>query len=223
MHQPADRVVHAQVAIHFVNHSVRHLGPQHQARAALVGLEFVEGGFDLPPLGVTLGEFGWGWPSADRTRSSMPRSAPIGKASRPWLSRCCTRCCRACCCWPTADSSATPCGSKPVPPAPSCCGGSSPMPCFLSKNATATALSPPTSTLIQSALQRHRRYRGAGHRVHARPDDTDTADDTETVGADTAERTYRLITTITDPAAAPWPPRPAATSASASKYRQPVC
>jgi len=35
------------------------------------------------------------------------------------------------------------------------------------------------------------------------PDDTDTADDTETVGADTAERTYRLITTITDPAAAP--------------------
>jgi hypothetical protein len=52
--------VHTQVAIHFLNHAVGHLGPQHQSRAALVGFQLIEGGFDFPPLGVELGEFGGG-------------------------------------------------------------------------------------------------------------------------------------------------------------------
>lgn len=54
------RVVHAQVSAHFLNYSVRHLRPQDEPGAALMGLEVAEGGFDLPPLGVEPGEIGRG-------------------------------------------------------------------------------------------------------------------------------------------------------------------
>lgn len=52
--------MHAQVSVHFLNYSVRHLRPQDEPGAALMGLELAEGGFDLPPLGVEPGEIGCG-------------------------------------------------------------------------------------------------------------------------------------------------------------------
>ena len=126
----------------------------------------------------------------------MPRSVPTGTGSRRWPSRCCARCCRACCCWPIAGSSATRCGTRPAAPAQTCSGGSNPTPCFLSKSVTATALSHPASI--------------PGPRHAATTPTASTCGWSSTrsrpahrPGLDTADRTYRLLTTITDPDAAP--------------------
>lgn len=51
-HQGADRVVAAQVAPDLLLNQVGGLRPQDRPRSALVGLEFVEGALDLPPLRV---------------------------------------------------------------------------------------------------------------------------------------------------------------------------
>ena len=100
----------------------------------------------------------------------------------------------ACCCWPIAGSSATRCGTRPVAPAQTCCGGSSPTLCCPSKSVTATDLSHPTSIRDQSTPQQDQRHRGPSRRVHAR-----ARRDLPYAPA----RTYRLMTTITDPNAAP--------------------
>jgi hypothetical protein len=55
-HQGADRVVAAQVSPDLLQDQVGGLRAQHGAWSALVGLQFVEGEFDLPPLGVRGGE-----------------------------------------------------------------------------------------------------------------------------------------------------------------------
>ena len=57
-HQGADRVVAAQVSPDLLLDELGRLRPQHRAGAALVGLQLVEGGLDLPPLGVGGGELG---------------------------------------------------------------------------------------------------------------------------------------------------------------------
>ena len=44
--------MNAQVSVDLLNHTVGHLGAQHEPGSALMGLEFIEGGFDLPSLGV---------------------------------------------------------------------------------------------------------------------------------------------------------------------------
>src|SRR5665647_114057 len=61
-HQGADRVVTAQVAPDLLGDQLRGLGAQHYARAALVGLELVEGALDLPALRVGGGQLGRGGP-----------------------------------------------------------------------------------------------------------------------------------------------------------------
>src|SRR5260370_22634685 len=52
VHQPADGVVDAQVAIDFLGDAVGNLGAQHHPRAALVGLQLIQGGLELPALRV---------------------------------------------------------------------------------------------------------------------------------------------------------------------------
>ena len=52
VHQPADRVVHAEVAVDLLQDAVGGLEPQHDTRAALVDFQLVEGRLELPPLGV---------------------------------------------------------------------------------------------------------------------------------------------------------------------------
>src|SRR5205085_6956696 len=47
---------HAEIAVHLLADTVRHLGAQHHARAALVGLELIKGGLELPTLGIQAGE-----------------------------------------------------------------------------------------------------------------------------------------------------------------------
>jgi len=56
MHQPADRVVHAQVSVDLLDHAVGQFGPQDHAGSALMGLELAERRLDLPALGIKLGE-----------------------------------------------------------------------------------------------------------------------------------------------------------------------
>jgi len=55
-HQRPDRVVATQMAPDLLQHQVGGLRAQHYPRAALVGLELVERGLDLPPLRVSAGE-----------------------------------------------------------------------------------------------------------------------------------------------------------------------
>ncbi len=55
-HERADGVVAAQVAPDLLGDELGCLGAQHGAWAALVGLELVERGLDLPALGVGAGE-----------------------------------------------------------------------------------------------------------------------------------------------------------------------
>ena len=55
-HERADRVVAAQVSPDLLEYQVGRLRAQHGARSALVGLEFVEGQLNLPPLCVGGGE-----------------------------------------------------------------------------------------------------------------------------------------------------------------------
>jgi len=52
VHQPADGVVHAEVAVDLLDHAVGGLGAQHDARAALVHLQLVQSALELPALGV---------------------------------------------------------------------------------------------------------------------------------------------------------------------------
>src|SRR5699024_2978177 len=59
-HQGADREVTAQMAPEFLFDQVGRFGPQHHARPALVGFQFVEGQLDFPTGRVCLGEFGRG-------------------------------------------------------------------------------------------------------------------------------------------------------------------
>src|SRR6187399_460763 len=59
-HQRADRVVAAQVAPDLLGDQLRGLRAQYRARAALVGLELVEAGLDLPALCVGGGQLGDG-------------------------------------------------------------------------------------------------------------------------------------------------------------------
>ncbi len=59
-HQGADRVVAAQVAPDLLGDQVRGLRAQHLPGSALVGLELVEGGLDLPPLRIGAGQLGRG-------------------------------------------------------------------------------------------------------------------------------------------------------------------
>jgi hypothetical protein len=56
VHQPADGVVHAQVPVELLADAIGHLGAQHHPRTALMGLEFVEAGLELPALCVGGGE-----------------------------------------------------------------------------------------------------------------------------------------------------------------------
>ena len=58
MHQPADRVVGAEVAVGFLVDAIRVLSAQHHARAALVGLEFIERVLELPVLVVERAKLG---------------------------------------------------------------------------------------------------------------------------------------------------------------------
>jgi len=75
VHDPADGVVHAQISIGLLADAVGHLGAQHDARAALVGLELVESGLDLPSLPVAAGQFvrGCGGRVDDRGQQSADR------------------------------------------------------------------------------------------------------------------------------------------------------
>lgn len=50
VHQAADRVVGAQVAVGFLIDAVGLLGAQYHARAALVGLQLIEGSLELLAL-----------------------------------------------------------------------------------------------------------------------------------------------------------------------------
>jgi hypothetical protein len=52
MHQPSNSVVHAEVAVDLLDHSVGHFRSQHQSGAALMGLQFGEAGLDFPALCV---------------------------------------------------------------------------------------------------------------------------------------------------------------------------
>jgi hypothetical protein len=57
VHQVPDRMVDEQKAVKFLLGPVRVLRTQYQVRPAEVGLDFVEGGFALPSLGVEGGQF----------------------------------------------------------------------------------------------------------------------------------------------------------------------
>ena len=59
-HQAADLIVAAQVAPDLLGDQLRGLRAQHRARAALMGLELVKGGLDLPALRVGGGQLGCG-------------------------------------------------------------------------------------------------------------------------------------------------------------------
>jgi hypothetical protein len=74
VHQSADGGIDAQVAVDFLADAVRHLGTQHHSRSALVGLQLVQGGLELPPLRVQRGQPGGGGGSRSRM-VVMPESA----------------------------------------------------------------------------------------------------------------------------------------------------
>src|SRR5487761_214081 len=57
VHQPADGMMHAEIAIYLLDYPLGILGPQYQAGAALMGLELVEGQFELPALGIGGSQF----------------------------------------------------------------------------------------------------------------------------------------------------------------------
>src|SRR5487761_2284414 len=57
-HERADREVAAQMAPDLLFDEIGRLRSQYRARSTLVGLQLVEGGLDLPPLGVGGGEGG---------------------------------------------------------------------------------------------------------------------------------------------------------------------
>ena len=56
-HQRADGVVGAQMPVDLLYDPVGGFGAQHHPRTALMGLELIKGGFELPPLGVEGSEF----------------------------------------------------------------------------------------------------------------------------------------------------------------------
>ena len=56
VHEPANGVVHAEVSVGLLEDAVGHLRSQHHARAALVGLQLVERGLELPAFGIEAGE-----------------------------------------------------------------------------------------------------------------------------------------------------------------------
>ena len=60
VHEPADGVVDAQVAVDFLADAVGHLGAQDSPRAALVGLQLIQRRLELPALGVESGQLGGG-------------------------------------------------------------------------------------------------------------------------------------------------------------------
>ena len=56
-HEGADGVVAAEVSPDLLAHEFRGFRAQHCARPALMGLQLIEGGLDLPSLGVGAGQF----------------------------------------------------------------------------------------------------------------------------------------------------------------------
>jgi hypothetical protein len=72
VHQPADRVVHAQVGVGLLAHAVGLLGAQHQPRTALVDLEFVERVLKLPALRVERRELVGGGALGVKDRGQQP-------------------------------------------------------------------------------------------------------------------------------------------------------
>jgi hypothetical protein len=79
VHQPADRVVDAQVAVGLLDDAVWQLGAQHHARSALVDLELVQGALELPALGVERRELGGRRLVGVEDRGQQPVAGVIGR------------------------------------------------------------------------------------------------------------------------------------------------
>ena len=82
MHQSADRVVGAEVAVGFLVDAVGVFGAEDDARAALVALELVEGALDLPALAVEPGELVGG---RGRGRGSSSEPVSLLGCREPWV------------------------------------------------------------------------------------------------------------------------------------------
>src|SRR5215207_6273854 len=121
-------------------------------------------------------------------RSLPPRSVATTPAKSGWSLICWSGCAPVCCVWPTGPSSASRCGGRRRPRAPTWCGGNQVLPCHR-RLADGSYL----SRLYPSPTHRRRDDGGSPVRVIEYRLD----------GIPDAEPLYRLITTLLDPADGP--------------------